>query len=73
MRKGEFPQQAEVCVCVDVIRMSSHTVVDFHVRKCIWVYLKVKFPFISLAQLISEGTGTHSTQHGSLVIGIGVG
>lgn len=70
MRKGKFTHQVEVCVCIDVILMSSQTVVEFHIRKCIWVYVKVKLPFIQLAKLISEGIGTHSTQHASLVTGI---
>lgn len=70
MRKEKFTHQVEVCVCMEVILMSSQTAVEFRIRKCIWVYLKVKFPFIPLAKLISEGTGTHSTQHVSLVIGI---
>lgn len=69
MRKGKFTHQVEVCVCINVILLSSQTVVEFRIRKCIWVYLKVKFPFIPFATLISEGAGTHSTQHVSLVIG----
>lgn len=53
-----------------VILMFSRTIVEFYIRKCIWVYVKVKFPFIPLAKLISEGTGIHSTQHAFLVLGI---
>lgn len=59
-----------MCVCIDMILMSSQTVVEFRIRKYIWVYVKVKFPFIPLVKLISENTGTYSPQHVFLVIGI---